>query len=428
MSWPSWISHLVNVTTASPLVSAQPKQTYYYEYYQYPSYGTDDMSYDHYYEYSPEDETVTCVRQQQYGYALYYYYYIDYDGYLGQKQAKPSADPTSQPDVHHTSWRRFLLTDVTSILSLLTSVSSVTKSVQSSGYATYYSMMCEGTLDTSWTAMTGSSLGSGALFWVFTILTTLVWNRLKRWIRATLGRFVHLGVFCQMFASETTKDAKRATVLVGVCCCDLALLIVKRVPHKFGRRLARKLVLRARNSLHQSTHTEDGEVTTVNQSAAYRPLFAIQNGGYYKIWIQSKQRTAWKARWGGNRRWTAVHPRRPRIVFNPRKHGECLFQAFNSVAVDAGRSPTTSRTLRKQAQQRLREVYLNHEPLAGRYVPQWAEKLGLSTKQLVEGVFHADSRRKTRWGNTLDLYVLSELHCIPVHVLDISRLKWPGTT
>eukprot|EP00971_Amphidinium_carterae_P352149 6492452-Amphidinium_carterae.1 len=187
--------------------------------------------------------------------------------------------------------------------------------------------------------------------------------------------------------------------IIGIACIDTALVLVKWAgPIK---RPFRKQVLRARRRFAAAGSADDesdvliGEPDDNRQTVQYVPLHLMQ------------------ARYGGRRRWKGIARKPHRVVFNPEGKGHCLFLAFRYLARAQGLRNLTVPYLRKIVKDELTKIYNEDLRVEGKSLAAWARLLHRQPEELIA------STTKGRWGNTLDLLLLSQLCCVPVTTFDL---------
>eukprot|EP00971_Amphidinium_carterae_P116378 2305327-Amphidinium_carterae.1 len=313
------------------------QEPYYYQYRMYPYYygsgDNGDYEYNGYYTayaYYTVDVTDDCATQLVQAYGEHYYAYYVYDG---EDQATRTTSPWPLTTLVNllTLDSSFALSDV--INALLFWKDGETENM-SNGYYSYYGARGSTERAAEWT------YGSNPLVWVVAVASSLGWWKFIQHFRALLARTAYLRRLCRTIADESSRDLRASISILVTCLCDLMLLLVRRIPHRPCRRLARKCILRARTvvqnlqSLERDEKTDGPEVT--GATVGYRPLCDMQ-----------------AARWGGKRRWRAPRRHCAQVVYNPRLHGECLFLAIAYVIKQQLHRRTSVRELRELVQREL---------------------------------------------------------------------------
>eukprot|EP00971_Amphidinium_carterae_P349017 6490795-Amphidinium_carterae.3 len=419
---------------------ANLQNQYYYEYYQGSQYHSAEPYGAWYYaKYSAQYEPLRIEQQSACGLAYrsgdqYYAYYYGPDD-DATKQAQVSTGSGAWLDKaevlrvlakHLLEVATFDFEPLTGALSLwFARKASDDDYDKRSCYSQYYdaSKQLETDGDRNSSAKSGGQAGaSGAsvAFWSLFFIAAKYWRRIQRLCRLLVARAVwlrHMGGLC---AWESSRDCSKAFSIISVCFCDLMLLGVRRIPHRIARRVARKAVLRMRNKARLFEDAEDADDQPQVAPCAYRPLYAIQQGGLYSC-SQGLRLVARRATWGGLRRWRTFRAGRAVVQFNPQRDGECLFQSFEHLAKQYGYTRVSPQILRTQVRDRLQHLWVNHEKVAGRSVEDWAARLHFSPLDFINLVTSSRAHPVPRWGNTVDLFILAELYNIPVVAAEVDR-------
>eukprot|EP00971_Amphidinium_carterae_P191000 3790671-Amphidinium_carterae.1 len=372
------------------------QEPYYYQYRLYPYYYSDgdygDYEYNGYYMayvYYTDEVTDDCATQLVQAYGEHYYVYYVYDG---DDQATRSTSPWPLTTLVNvlTLDPGFALSDVISAM-LYWKDDDTQKT--SYGYYSYYGARDGSERAVEWT------YGCNPLVWAVAVASSLGWWKFIQHFRALLARTAYIRRLCRIVADESSRDLRATIAILVTCLCDLLLLVVRRIPYRPCRRLARKCILRARSvvqNLEKAEKTEEGPEVT-GATVGYRPLCDMQ-----------------AARWGGKRRWTAPRHLCSQVVYNPRQHGECLFLAIAYVIKQQVHRRTSVRELRELVQRELLAADKYGLLLEGKTVSQWASALGCTTSALISA-----TGARPRWGNTLDALLIAQKFDLAVHIVDI---------
>eukprot|EP00971_Amphidinium_carterae_P212505 4217322-Amphidinium_carterae.1 len=101
--------------------------------------------------------------------------------------------------------------------------------------------------------------GACVAFWSLFFVIAKSWRRIQRSCRLLLAQADWLRHLGGAYARESSRDCSKALSIICVCLCDLTLLVVRRIPHRFARRMARKAVLRVRNKARSLESAEDAD-------------------------------------------------------------------------------------------------------------------------------------------------------------------------
>eukprot|EP00971_Amphidinium_carterae_P302039 6000510-Amphidinium_carterae.1 len=390
----SWLS-----MKNSSLVHETESLEFEYEYgYYYGGYFADnggDYQYEYYLYY--HDDAVDVSAKQYEGHTYYYWYYHEYY-YVSHKAAMVPASKVvvrSSPmilDVFKAlSLTGSLATRVWSLGSSEQQNSAVACSASSYGY--YYSHHAQHETDST-------------PFW--TLAATLCASPFA------IRQRRHLVAMCNVLRQVQQgccADLLQVGLILVTCICNLALVMVKRIPARLGKRHARKIVLRVRSvclkCLGDTMIEPAAEVTPVDGKLGHRtshvPLQFIQREGGKAL----------RATWGGRRRLCKPRFRSYSVLHNPTTPGECLFSSLRYIIAKSGQGVFSTKALRRMVRAELIMSINSHEKLHGQPVQHWAKQIGVSEADLVSTC----SGSYRRWGNTLDLYLIARLFNLNVKVV-----------
>eukprot|EP00971_Amphidinium_carterae_P178251 3535963-Amphidinium_carterae.1 len=204
-------------------------------------------------------------------------------------------------------------------------------------------------------------------------------------------------------AAGIVKDLVAILVAVLHCGADIMLIFVARLP--LGKRILRKKIMSMRGCMDRApAHNEDA--VFIMDGEEYKPLTFIQRDGG----------RAYRARWGGKRRFQRSRKRTFAVRHSPTTPGECLFSSFQYVLKQAGMGRYTVKKLRQMVKQRLEIASSTGDWLQGEPIAHWAEQVGLKESEFIDRCVGGQHQR--RWGNTLDLHILACLFSINIVAID----------
>eukprot|EP00971_Amphidinium_carterae_P117583 2329484-Amphidinium_carterae.2 len=202
------------------------------------------------------------------------------------------------------------------------------------------------------------------------------------------------------------RDIIGIYVIVMKAVVDVLFILIQWV--RCCRRPLRKKLMQLRTVLLPAQRHEDDDLLeqVARAGAEYRPLRRIQDqqGRLHYAHLG-------RARWGGRRRWRCLPLGRQRILHNPGQHGQCLFDCVRFLASLHGLPRMSLCSLRTLAALELTKAWKNGEQLAGVTVEQWARQANKSVAELLD--------TRSRWGSTLDLYILTRSLNLPVRAMDL---------
>eukprot|EP00971_Amphidinium_carterae_P156706 3106375-Amphidinium_carterae.1 len=354
---------------------------------------------DHQYEYYQyyHDDSDEVIAKKYEGQIYYYWYYHEYY-YVSHKAVMV---PASKVVVSNSPMILEVFKALSLTGSLATRLWSLGSSEHSSNAAT-----CPSTSYGYYYSHHAQQRTDSTPFW--TLAATLCASpfaiRQRRYLVAMCNILRQVQQGC-------CADLLQVGLIVVTCLCNLALVMVKRIPARLGKRHARKCVLRVRsvclNYLGDTMTEPVAEVTPVAGEPGHRaqhvPLQFIQREGG----------KAMRATWGGLRRLCKPRFRSYSVLHNPTTPGECLFSSLRYIILKSGQGVFSTKALRRMVRAELIMSINSQEMLHGKPVQHWANQIGVSEDDLVRTC--AGNCR--RWGNTLDLYLLARLFNLNVRVV-----------
>eukprot|EP00971_Amphidinium_carterae_P057511 1137146-Amphidinium_carterae.1 len=383
-----------------------------YEYYyveHYADYGSDShyMYYTYYY-YHVENDAITTAG---YGAQLYDYgaYYVDYHG----SQLFAVAEPDNQMAmVQLPSLSEFIkmLSIATSVLARVwpsddsNMVRSTAKCLVAMKYGYYGSALPQQA------PMQDQSSNLWPVAATIGATVPPIMYKQRRRLVGLLGLARQAQRACCM-------DAAQVLLAVLMCVCNVLLVMVKRIPAGLGKKILRKVVLRARNAcerqLGETVVDSDNDVVYIEPRQA-SAAFSTSNYHVPLNFIQREGGKALRATWAGKRRWRAPRMRAMTVMYNPSVPGDCLFDAAKFIIAKAGKGHCSSSALRKLVKGELLRTIQNGDLIHGQPIEHWARQINMSVVQLIS----TTTGRSKRWGNTLDMVLIARLFDIGVKVID----------
>eukprot|EP00971_Amphidinium_carterae_P008141 160997-Amphidinium_carterae.1 len=219
---------------------------------------------------------------------------------------------------------------------------------------------------------------------------------------------------CGRGCSRDLKEIGQACLFAG---CAVLMVFARRTP--YGGTSLRRIALRYRPYAPASIETGDPvfvHTPSPRSSARSSSRHGASTGSSRRplALLQAESRLITGGRLIGGRRVAFPRWRRWRTTFNPSSwKGDCLFLVLGRLTKQRMAPSSIRRHLREHAEFLLRTHEILHK---GMTLAEWLGCLGIPVEHYLARL---DSKRTTRWGNTVDVAVASHLYGVRFRMFDL---------